>query len=428
MKRRSFMKSIGALTGGLSLSLASTPFLSSESFQAACENMPPDQKFWNLVRQQFLLPADYFYFNTGGLGSSPLVVIDTVKKKMDEDDTHPTPSRAENDWWRFREQCAKLLGPGVKKEEIALTGTTTEGINIILNGLPLKKGDEIITTTHEHPSLIGPLVNKVKTIGIVVKTFEPDLVEGEKNVERIERLITKKTRLIFISHVTCTTGQVMPVEAIGRLAKSRKILFALDGAQAVAHKPFNLPDTEVDFYTASGHKWLLGPKRTGILYVREELVDFLHPHTIGTFSTGEIDLGSNRVEFAKGASRYEYGTQNQALFYGLKAAVDFMTSIGLETAWNHNRELSESFYREMQKIPGVEIISPSREADRSTIITFRKKGVPGLNLISYLMGKNIRPRHVNESNLDAIRISFHIYNSMQEMERLLKETRDFPAI
>ncbi len=398
------------------------PFVSSvSSVKEAFAGNPVKESAWEMLRKQFLLPLDYTYFNTGGLGSSPLPVIDTLKRMTERKDSHPVPGHDLDDWWRIKEICTTLLGPGVKKEEIALISTATEGINIILNGLQFEKGDEVITSTHEHVALEVPLLYKMKTAGIVLKTFDPDMEDGLGNLARIEKLITNRTRLIFISHVTCTTGQVFPVKEIGQLAKSSGsgIRFALDGAQAVGNIPVNLVDTCADFYTFSGHKWILGPKRTGVLYVKENMLDILKPSVVGAYSVSEYDIEKRLFEISHSAQRYEYGTQNDALFYGLAVAVDFMNAVGIRNAWKHNKHLSEMFYKNIRQVPGVELLSPSSEEYRSSIISIKLKHATGMKLFSLLDKNKIRVRIISEANLDGIRISFHIFNNEKEVEKLL---------
>jgi len=421
MKRRHFFKSLGSIAGGTFLSSGFPVFAQAPAFKKAASGMVKDEKFWTLLRKQFLIPADYVYLNTGGLGSCPYMVSKTVRKKMAEEDSCPRAGHNEKEWWKIKERCARLLGPSVKKEELAFTGTATEGINIILNGLPLQKGDEIITSSHEHVALNIPLLNKRKRAGIVIRTFSPDREDGLANVKAIERLINKRTRLIFTSHITCTTGQIMPVNEIGELARSKGIWYAIDGAQALAQMPVNIQSSGVDFYAVSGHKWLLGPRRTGILYVRERMLDTLHPTVVGAYSSLRYDMAQDRLVIHPTAQRYEYGTQNEALFYGLEAAVDFITTVGIATIREHNKRLSELFYNDLKKIKWVKILSPEEETYRSSMITFQVKGKDNAAICRSLERKGIRVRSVTEGNLDAVRVSFHVYNNEVERKRLLTE-------
>jgi len=299
MKRRQFVKSLSAITGAMLVSPSHCQ--TNEDFMKKLKGIKADKELWETVRNQFVLLPDFAYLNTGGLGSSPLMVINKVKEKMAEEEKYPAAGHSLPDWWRIKKKCAALLGRGIQKEDVALTGCTTEGINVIINGLPFKAGDEIITSSHEHVALNVPLLHAQQTRGIRIKTFSPDLKSGINNIKLIKQLITARTRLIFISHITCTTGQIFPVKEIGRLAKTREIWFALDGAQAIGQIPLNLEETGADFYCLSGHKWLLAPKRTGMLYCHKTHVKTLRPSIVGAYSESANDLLSRSLSLHQDA-------------------------------------------------------------------------------------------------------------------------------
>jgi selenocysteine lyase/cysteine desulfurase len=425
MRRKEFLKSMALLSISTFL-----PNIKAKNFESNLENFkekisklnPLDGKFWKLIREQFPIPKDYTYLNTGGLGSSPYVVSQKVKEEMDNLDRYPTPNHDLEKWWKMKEKCAGLFG--CDKEEIAFVGCATEGINIVVNGLPLKKGDEVILTTHEHVAGNLPLLNRAKRDGIVLKTFEPDKVNWETNLERIEKLITKKTRLIFVSHITCTAGQRLPEKEICKLAKDKGLWVFLDGAQVPGMMPINVHEYNCDFYTTSGHKWLLGPKRTGILYVKKENLDIVQPLTVGGYSDAGYSVEKNELKFQPSAQRFEYGTQNPALFFGLETAIDFINLIGIENIWEHDRQLAEAFYQELLKIPNVEVLSPEQEDFRTAMITFKMKNMPYDKVVAYLMEKRIRVRPVTEGNLMAVRVSFHVYNNEMDVAKILNEIKN----
>jgi selenocysteine lyase/cysteine desulfurase len=423
MKRRHFFKNLGGITGGLFLKAPSLELAGEAYVREILKDDEKPVKAWDQLRKQFLLPQDYIYLNTGGLGSSPLAVIEEVKKRIEMEEINPNAGHSLDDWWQIKQKCQKLLGGGCEKEELALISTATEGINIIINGLPLKKEDEIITSTHEHVALNIPLLYKQKTGGVVIKRFEPDLENGLNNVDKIRRLITKRTKLIFISHITCTTGQILPLKEIGELAKSKGIMYAVDGAQALAHLPFDMGKINADFYTASCHKWLLGPKRTGLLYVKKNQMNTLKPIITGAYSVGYYDKNHVQLEFDSTAQRYEFGTQNEALFYGVGKAVDFINNIGTSRIWEHNKHLSEKFYLGLKKIPGIHILSPKEEKYRSSMITFRVKNRNQVQIASELKKDRYRLRFVDEANLNGIRASFHLYNSNDQVASVLTKIK-----
>ena len=379
---------------------------------------------WRDLAGQFQLPPNLFYFNTAGLGASPRAVTDRVKAMMDREEEAPAPGHHEEDWLRIRGKCARLLGPSCQASEIALVSCATEGLNTILNGLPMGPGDEVVTSTHEHPALVIPLLHKIKTAGISVRTFEPDLKSPSRTLQLLEAQLTSRTRLIIVSHVTCTTGQVYPVAAIGRLAAERRIWFALDGAQSLAQFPIDIASSGAHFYTASAHKFLMAPKRTGILYVRQDAIHTLVPTIVGAYSDQETSLAERRLTLRANAQRYEYGTQNDAQIYGLEAALDFVERLGLAHVWEHNRRLADVCLEGLRPIPGVELLSPPDGASRSAMVTFRLVGRDNREVANMITRRRHRVRSVTEGGLDAVRASFHVCNTEEQVREMVHAVED----
>ena len=426
MKRRHFINAIGAVTGGVIIGKPTNIFASSKFMKRSLKNASDDESFWKIIRDQFLFPEDYIYFNTGGIGAVPTIVLNTLESRTIELEKYPKPGHDHNNWIEVKKICTGLLGKGCNIDELALISTATEGINIIINGLPFKEGDEIITSTHEHPALHVPLINRWQRDGVKIRTFDPDLKSGLGNIERIKNLVNKNTKLIFLSHITCTTGQVIPIKEIGELAKENNIWFAIDGAQAVGSMPIDIKNYHIDFYTFSGHKWTLGPKRTGVLYVNKDRLDILQPITVGAYSDNGYDIQKGDLKFQPSAQRYEFGTQNEAVFMGMGTGAEFIQTIGLQRVWEHNRQLAELFYNGLMNISEAELLSPKEEKYRSAIISFKIKGKDYQDVASYLTGKKrIRVRVVGEAGLNGIIVSFHVYNNANEVEKILEEIRNF---
>ncbi|MEI6670282.1 MAG: aminotransferase class V-fold PLP-dependent enzyme [Acidobacteriota bacterium] len=435
MKRRLFLGGLGGVAGSLLVrptaahsAPSGTPLLAQPGHgawlnqQASLPSVPaPD---WSLVASQFRLPRDVAYLNTAGLGASPIVVSDAVKAHMDREEEHPAPGHNEDDWARIRGKCAWLLGSSCHGGDLALMSTATEGLNAVLNTIGFGRGDEIITSTHEHAGLVIPLLHKVKTAGCVVRTFEPDLVRAEGNVERIAALVNARTRLIVVSHVTCTTGQLMPVARIGQLARSRGIIFALDGAQSLGHVVFDIGETGADYYAASCHKWVMGPKRTGLLYVHPDRQAAAVPTVVGAYSDANSDLLARSLTLRPNAQRFEYGTQNNALIYGIEAAIDYLSGLGLAALWQRNTGLADRCGSGLRRTPGVEMLTPVEAASRTAILTFRVPGRDNRALAAALVGRRLRVRSVTEGGLDAVRASFHACNDEAQADRLVAAVAD----
>jgi selenocysteine lyase/cysteine desulfurase len=421
MNRKRFIAALGFVTGGAIAGIGRNP--SSDGITSFPQFSGNEDDLWNVVRQEFSFPEGYIYLNTGGIGSVPRHVRSFYSDAWAQLEMNPTPGHDTNRWNDIKKDIAPLLGAGVDFTEVALISSATEGINIILNGLPLQKGDEIITSTHEHVALFIPLLNQIKRRGIVVKYFEPDRKSGLNNVNLISDLITKKTKLIFVSHRTTTTGQLLPVKEIGALARAKGIWFALDGAQAPGSMLIDVIGWNVDFYTFSSHKWILAPRRTGVLYIRKEMQEIVSPVTVGAYSDNGFSNKEGTLNFQPSAQRYEYGTQNELLFFGLHESLKFISSIGIQKIRDHNEMLSEKFYSDLKNTGNCELLSPEEREYRSSMITFRLPG-KNLNEITGAMGKdNIRVRPVSEADLNGVRVSFHLYNNLDEEEKAINSIK-----
>ena len=384
---------------------------------------PGNEQFWKLLREEFPLTHERAYLNTGGLGASPYVVIDAVKGKMDELERICETGHDEGLWKRIKESEGRLLG--CDADELAFTRNTTEGINIVANGFPLKAGDEIITTTHEHVGNALTWIGLEKRTGTVMKFFVPSTQSQQENLDRIEKLITRRTRLISIPHVVTTTGLIMPIKEVARLAKAKNVWFFVDGAQAAGMLPFSLHELGCDAWATSGHKWLMGPKETGLLYVRKEMLDTIAAKHIGAYSDGATGFNFEKGTMSLNATaqRYEYGTVNIPLREGLGAAIDFIHRIGIDNVWKRDTALSKRLFDGLRTIPGITVLSPADDTMRSAMITFMHEKVPYLQVQEHLDTYNLRTRGVSEGGLAALRISTHIYTMPDEVERVLEGLR-----
>jgi selenocysteine lyase/cysteine desulfurase len=376
------------------------------------------------VRDQFPLTRDRIYLNTGGLGASPYAVIEAVKAKMDELESISEPGHNDSLWTEIKTSAGALLG--CDADELAFTRNTTEGINIVANGLPLRKGDEIITTTQEHVGNALTWIALARRSGVVLKMFEPSVVSARENLDRIERLLTRRTKLISIPHAVTTTGMIFPAKEIGEFARANKLWYFIDGAQTAGMIPFNLHAIGCHAFATSGHKWLLGPKETGLLYVQRSMLDTIEAKHIGAYSDGGFDWGKGTMAFHPSSRRYEYGTVSVPLRAGLGAAVRFIQRIGIETVWQRDRALAGRLFEGLRALPGVRVLSPEDGALRSAMITFQRADLPHTELQEHLNTHNLRTRPVTEGGLAALRVSLHIYNSFGDVDRVLEGVRTAP--
>ncbi|MDZ4758828.1 MAG: aminotransferase class V-fold PLP-dependent enzyme [Bacteroidota bacterium] len=376
-----------------------------------------EEKFWKLIRNQFPLSKEKIYLNNGTMGPSPYPVINAVHEAMRDNDI-------QGNYGGWEKTADKIAGfVGALPDEIALTHNVTDGINIVAWGVPLKKGDEVILTTHEHVGNATPWLNRAKLDGIVIKVFTPAKTAAE-TLQRINDVLTKKTKVIAVPHIPCTIGQILPIKEICKLAKDKNIFSCIDGAHGPGMLKLDLHDMGCDFYTTCTHKWLLGPKGTGFLYVRKDMLDTLQTLFVG----GGSDTGWDMLKtpptyspYAATAHRYYYGTQNVALYRGVDAAIDFMNYIGMDRVEKRSRGLATQLQNKLLAIGDkIEMLTPTEDASRGAVVGFRIKGVVYTDFYNLAAKNDIRIRSVAENGLNSLRVSTHIYNNMDEVDKLVE--------
>lgn len=423
--RRSFLKKnvLGGLgyTFGAALIPSQTSFgLEDTPILHSFANTPYDAIDWTRVRNEFKINDDIHYFNTSSLGPSPKIVINKVcdtLKELELEVKHGHHLTMET-----HEQLGRFLN--TKSDQIAITRNTTEGLNSIARMVRLKRGDEVILTTHEHVGCAFPWFALQKDNGVKIKLVNLDLT-GENNLELIKSAISRKTKVVVFSHITCTNGMRLPAKEIAAFCKSKGVYSCVDGAQALGMFPIDLADIDPDFYAASGHKWLFGPKGTGILYYKKELLEKFDPVYVGAYSDAGFDYNETKLQYNKSAQREEYGTRNTPLILGLGSAIDFMTELGMENVARRGQELADYFRKSVAKIPKIEVLTPVNPIYSSAIVTIRIKDFDNRNLSLLLDEKyRIKLRSIYENDLNALRLSFSIFNDFNEIDFLCDRIKE----
>ncbi|MBS1774324.1 MAG: aminotransferase class V-fold PLP-dependent enzyme [Bacteroidetes bacterium] len=377
-----------------------------------------DETYWHNVRQMFPLTKDWAYLNNGTMGPSPYPVIEAVKNGMMEGDLHGNYGG----WEATAAKLAKFVG--ANDNEIALTHNVTDGINIACWGVPLKRGDEVILTTHEHVGNAFPWLNRRKLDGIVIKTYTP-AATADETLHRIKKLINHKTRVIATPHIPCTQGQIIPVKEICAMARERGIYSIIDGAHGPGMLMLDLHDIGCDTYASCCHKWMLGPKGTGFLYVRKDFQDTLQTYFVGGGSdNAKWNMAMNPPKmggYNDSAHRYYGGTQSLGLYKGVDAAIDFIETIGLQNIHNRIKSLGKYTQDRMLELGDkVELITPTEERSRCAVNGFRVKGVDFNKFFAMCVEQKVRIRSVAENGLNSSRVSTHIYNNKAEIDKLIE--------
>jgi selenocysteine lyase/cysteine desulfurase len=420
LDRKTFLRRLGA--GALGLAAArGLGAMATDPEQATSAPVWRDddpEGYWREVRAQFPMTPRRTYFNTGGLGPAPRRVLDMLTLA-----SRQLQERVETGH-DFFAQARVIVAAylGAQADEVCFARNTTEGNCIVASGLELQAADEVIFESHAHPGGSFPWLNRQRTDGIIVKTFEPDPVRAEGNVERIAALITPRTRVIQVSHVTSPTGIIMPLPAIAQLAQQHRAWFHVDGAQSAGMIPVDLPALGCDSFATSGHKWIGGPHETGVLWIRLDKLEQVVPRQVGAYSSEDINLkhANQLFRYTPGARRYEYGTRNAASVLALAEAVRFQNEIGRDRIAARGRALADHVRAGIEKIDGVEILTPADPAMRGSILTFHSPRMGHNKLFEHLLvDHHLRCRPVDEVGLDAIRVSTHLFNSVEECDRLI---------
>ena len=417
--RRHFIKD--KLWKGLILSLFN-PFSSMAKFDGSQEEsittkddgITPD---WEKVKSQFTLVNSRKHFNTASIGPSPRIVQDTTIASINYINKYGIEDHKVVE--KTRAKLAKFVN--VNPEQLAITRNATEGMNIVARSLKLNQGDEVIITSEEHIGGSAPWMTLQNEIGIKVKVVNI-LGNEEKFVKLIKSSISDRTKVISISHITCTTGTVLPVKEIIEFCKKNQIQSVIDGTQALGQISLNLKSLQPNFFIASCHKWLFGPKGTGILYMNQDFLNNTPPLFAGAYTDQKFDLKRGIYEYVIHASRYEYGTINSPIIAGLGAAVEFMDKVGIKNVEDRGKYLAERFRNKVSQHKDIFILTPDQLDNYASIITFRIKQKNGSNVCKELRKtSNIVLRSVTENNMNAIRASFALYTNEKEVDELAQK-------
>ena len=308
---------------------------------------------------------------------------------------------------RAREAAARLVNAG--PDDVALTQNTTHGMNLGVTAIDWREGDEVISTSTEHPGCLMPLHAAARRFGVRVNLVSPPVT-----AEMIEAALTPRTRLIALSHVDWTNGGVLPLAPICALARDRGVLTLVDGAQSVGNIAVDVPATGADMYAFTGHKWVLGPEGMGAFYVRPGLA--VHSPNVGYQSlSGPADF-DRRGDYAlrPDARRFEASTMSAALAGGFAEAARGVLERGAG-GFEEIRSLADMLMDGLSTLPRVTLRSP-RPA-QSGLVSFEMEGVEAKDAAERLLDQRFVVRFV-PAERPYIRASTHLFNTEEELAAL----------
>ncbi len=347
------------------------------------------------------------YLNAGTNGPLPRAAADAMTAEIEAAVGSPRigPSAFERFWevrGRAREAAARRLGAAA--EEVAVTTSTSQGIGLVTAGLDWEFGDEIVTTTEEHPGVLGPLDELRARRGAVIRAVPADDVVAS---------IGPTTRMVALSHVLWTTGRVLDLPAIAEAAHAVGALVLVDGAQSAGQLDLRLEETGADFYAISGQKWLLGPNGSGALWVHPRHHDRLRPATPSYLTYADGIVGNMRP----GATRFDPGTIDLAALAGLAAAVAWVD--GLDGGWPAWLELGRervAAARGRLSAAGIPAIDPP--GGSTGLVAFELPGHQPVDVVPELGERSVLVRYIPETPY--LRLSVGPWTSDDDLDALVE--------
>ncbi len=420
LNRRDFLGAItlppALATAGLKLS---PPYLNRTGaeivddlarYRGTASVIARDEDFWVEVARAFTVDRTVVNLNNGGVSPSPAWVQDAMKRHLDFSNLAPSYTM-----WDIlepqRESVRKRMARewGVDPEEVAFTRNASESLQTCQFGYDLEPGDEILTSTQDYGRMITTFKQRERREGVVLKQIELPVPAEDvaEVVRRFEEGITDRTRLILMCHMINLTGQILPVKEVVAMARARGIPVIVDGAHALAHFQFTLPELECDNYSTSLHKWLFAPHGTGLLWVRRDQIVDLWPLMA---APERMDDDIRKFE--------EIGTHPAANYLAIAEALTFHQGIGADRKEERLIYLRNYWAERLLEHDRVRLHTSLKEGFACGIATVEVEGIATSELRDWLWGEHrILTVAINHAQFTGLRVSPSVYSTLEEIDR-----------
>ena len=369
------------------------------------------------------------YFDNGATSQKPISVIEAVTTYYSKQNAnihrgvHTLSREITIKYETVRQKVAQFIN--AHEQEIIFTKGTTDSINLVAFGLSkilLKEGDEIIVSEMEHHSNILPWQYLAKEKGLKLKVV-PVTVKGEIDLEILGDLISEKTKLLAITHISNTLGTINPIKEMVKICRSKNVVVLVDGAQSIPHLAINVADLDCDFFCFSGHK-MYAPTGVGVLYAKKKWIDIMPPYQQGGGIIKQVSF--EETEYIDGPMKFEAGTPNISGTIGLGTAIDYLQGIGLDRISAHETNLLNYLTERMNDINGLRIFGSSQ--NKAAVVSFEIAGIHNFDLGTLLdqQGIAVRTGHHCTQPLwkklgveGAVRVSLSFYNNKNEIDNFM---------
>jgi selenocysteine lyase/cysteine desulfurase len=378
------------------------------------------------IRDDFPMLAHYTYFNCGGIAPlSTSVGAELLRVPTALIEEGPWRMLTHDDDFlgieKARAKLAKFIG--ADPDEIAFTTQFSTAVNIVVEGLAWNSGDEIIVTDQEHPALLIPLMNVVRRHGLKVSRL-PVSNNPDEMLTNFQALLTPRTKLVAVSHVTTDSGTRLPAAEMTRLAHEVGSYVLFDGAHAPGQFPVDVHALGCDMYAMVGYKWLLGPYPSAALYLRRDILDQIEVTWCGSnvTQTGSVTMGVEDLNWIPGARRFEYGGRTYSYDTAMVAGLSYVDQLGIDAVEAHAKHLTAYLHEALKRVPGVHIHSPLNLNDTTGIATLSLDKMDGVTLSTALRERwNMIQRAALRGT--SVRISLAAFIEESDVDQLVDHLR-----
>lgn len=372
------------------------------------------ETFWRAVRAQFAMPPGLAVMNAANLCPAPIPVIATLTRETERIDRDPSAQNRAG-LAQAKEATRRALAGflRVTPEEIVITRNTSEANNLVSNGLELKAGDQVVIFSDNHPSNNQAWIEKGKRFGFSVSVVEQKNPHpgGDYYLEAFARALTPRVKLLAFTHLTNTAGDLLPAKALCALARERGAMTLVDGAQTFGQMDVDLRDIEPDFYSGSAHKWPCGARECGVLFINARVHDRIWPASYSAYP-GAVGI-SRRME--------AFGQRDEATMIAFAEALAFQERIGRKAIQQRSAALADQFVDGVRRLPGFRLFTAIEPDRRGPVVTFEPGALDRAKLVAALYAQHrIGVATGGGAGRAGVRVSPHIYNTSDEIDRLLE--------
>jgi len=366
------------------------------------------------LRSLFPITNRAIYLNHAAVSPLPTPTVEAIESQLK--DVRDNGSINFRSWIAVKERARSLLAEllGARPEQVGFMRNTSDSLSTVANGLDWRTGQNVVTFRREFPANIYPWLRLRDIFGVEVRMCEER--NGRVDMEELENLVDENTRVIAISHVQFASGFRANLERLGRIARKRDALLVVDVIQSLGVLPLNVEAELVDVAAGASHKWLLGPEGVGYLYLSDRARERLQPTLVGWTSVpNPEDYNNFDQEWNTGTLAWETGTGPTALIHGLNASLELLKANGTEAIAAYLETLTDYLCQNLSS-RNYRVISTRDLGQKSQIVCIQHRGgASAMHLYSQLKSNNI----ITAPRGDRLRIAPHIYNSFDEIDRLV---------